>query len=95
MELSLQMRSRWLGAVTGLLVGGIAVVAGPTAASAQQANAEEACTPDVMRLCYDAVPDRGKIVACMRSKRGQISLPCRQAMGQGARVSKKKRRAAR
>jgi hypothetical protein len=36
-----------------------------------------ACTPDVWRLCGDAVPDVGRIVACLRQNTPQLSSNCR------------------
>jgi hypothetical protein len=38
-----------------------------------------ACTPDVMRLCSDAIPDEGRIVKCMMQKKKQISMGCMMA----------------
>jgi hypothetical protein len=38
-----------------------------------------ACTPDVMRLCSDAIPNEGRIVKCMMQKKTQISLACMMA----------------
>lgn len=38
-----------------------------------------ACTPDVVRLCAAAVPNAGRVVACMRSNRVRVSLRCRSA----------------
>jgi hypothetical protein len=35
-----------------------------------------ACTPDVMRLCSDAIPDEARITKCMIQKRKQISAAC-------------------
>ena len=35
-----------------------------------------ACTPDVMRLCSDAIPDEGRVTKCMMQKKKQISLAC-------------------
>ena len=35
-----------------------------------------ACTPDVMRLCMDAVPDQARITKCMIQKKSQISKAC-------------------
>lgn len=37
---------------------------------------QEACTPDVFRLCQDFIPDEGQIVACLRQKRDQLSPAC-------------------
>ena len=59
-----------VGLVTALLVA-------TAPAQAQAVNAEEACTPDVMRLCQDFVPERDKIVSCLKSKRRQLSKDCR------------------
>ena len=36
-----------------------------------------ACTPDVWRLCGDAVPDVSRIVACLRQNTPQLSSNCR------------------
>jgi hypothetical protein len=47
-------------------------------AAAQPANAEQLCTPDVMRLCGEYIPDRGRIVACLKRKRLALSPGCRQ-----------------
>jgi hypothetical protein len=38
-----------------------------------------ACAPDVMRLCSDAIPDQGRITACMIQKKKQIGAACMQA----------------
>jgi hypothetical protein len=37
---------------------------------------QQACTPDVMRLCADSVPDVSRIVACLRHNRSNLSAPC-------------------
>jgi len=44
-------------------------------------SARQACTPDALRLCSDAIPDEGKVKACMQAKYTQLSQPCRTAMG--------------
>jgi hypothetical protein len=36
-----------------------------------------ACTPDVFRLCSEAMPDVNRIVACLRQNTDQLSDPCR------------------
>jgi hypothetical protein len=64
----------------------VAVLAGVFAyrvdgAAAQGSDAErQACTPDAMRLCGDAIPDIPKVTACMKAKYSQLSEPCRVAM---------------
>ena len=41
-----------------------------------RAEAEHACYGDAQTLCPDAMPDEGKVEACMRSKRAQLSPGC-------------------
>ena len=43
----------------------------------------QACTPDVMRLCSEFIPDQGRITACMIQKKQQISATCIQVMKKG------------
>ncbi len=47
-------------------------------------EAQQACTPDAMRLCSDVIPDVAKVTACMHKKYSQLSEPCRVAMRGGA-----------
>lgn len=97
MKLSSRMRVRLFGGALGLMLAAIVGgISSSSTARAQAVDAETACTPDVMSLCNEAIPDRGKIVACLRAKRKQVSMTCRQAMAsQGAKKSTKRRRAAR
>jgi hypothetical protein len=44
--------------------------------SAGDAEAREACTPDVMRLCNDYIPDIPQIVACLKHERPNLSPAC-------------------
>ncbi len=37
---------------------------------------QEACTPDVFRLCSDKIPDEPQILACLQSKQEQLSPAC-------------------
>jgi hypothetical protein len=64
----------------GILFSGLVAFASTSPAAAQPMNAEEACTPDVMRLCGEYIPDRGRIVACLKRKRLALSPGCRQVM---------------
>ncbi|WP_426436845.1 hypothetical protein [Bradyrhizobium genosp. P] len=36
-----------------------------------------ACTPDVMRLCSDQIPDVGRITACLRQNTALLGHSCR------------------
>jgi hypothetical protein len=60
----------------GLLLSGAAAVTAP--AAAQPTNAEQLCTPDVMRLCGEFIPDRRRILACLKRKRFALSPGCKQ-----------------
>jgi hypothetical protein len=68
----------WLALLTGVLLCRL------DAANAQaSADAQQACTPDAMRLCSDVIPDVAKVTKCMSAKYSQLSKPCQLAMGGG------------
>ena len=60
------------------------LAAGPVAA---QGTSEQraACTGDAMRLCLSAVPDVGRITACMKSHYGDLSPRCQATFNEGSR----------
>jgi hypothetical protein len=85
------------GALLSAAAGTLAVllIAGPTPAAAQAADAADRCTPDVMRLCSEFVPDADRIVKCLKVKRRQLSPSCLSALqpaGSSKSKSKKKKR---
>ena len=41
-----------------------------------RAEAERACYLDAKTLCPDAIPDEGKVTACFKAKRPQLSPAC-------------------
>lgn len=41
---------------------------------------QNACRPDVFRLCGSYIPNVGEIVACLRGNEARLSEPCRQVM---------------
>jgi hypothetical protein len=75
--------------VTAKFCGAIALLAvsllGPTSASAQEyrgtADQQSACMSDVFRLCSSEIPDVGRIVACLKRERPQLSEGCRAVFG--------------
>jgi hypothetical protein len=73
-------KCRSLLCVTAGLLTMLAVTAGSTPALAQAADAADKCTPDVMRLCSEHIPDADRIVACLKAKRRQLSAPCLSAL---------------
>ena len=78
------------GALLSAAAGTLAVllVAGWTPAAAQAPDAADRCTPDVMRLCSEHVPDADRIVRCLKVKRAQLSPSCRTALQPAAGASK-------
>ncbi len=55
------------------------LIGAPGAVFAQQTHSAEdeaACTPDVMRLCQQFIPDRDAIVGCLIKKKKQMSPEC-------------------
>ena len=80
-----------LCAVAGVLT--VLMVAGGTKpAAAQSSDAADRCTPDVMRLCNEFIPDADRIVACLKSKRRQLTPSCASALQpQGSSRSSRRR----
>ncbi len=62
-----------LGSASLLTVVAI-LAAGPAFAQSQEDQA--ACMPDVMRLCQQDIPDKGRIIACLVRSRLQLSPAC-------------------
>jgi hypothetical protein len=77
--------------VAGLLLGLVAYSTATPGFAAQ--SAEEACTPDVMRLCRQFVPDHARIAACLRRNSRHLSPACHSVMSNANR--KKPRHASR
>jgi hypothetical protein len=47
-----------------------------------------ACTPDVFRLCGNAIPDVNRIVSCLRQNEPQLGAPCRAVFESNADASR-------
>jgi hypothetical protein len=75
-------KSKLTGALLGAAAGTLTLLffAGAGPAAAQAPDAAERCTPDVMRLCSEFVPDADRIVQCLKVKRRQLSTSCRTAL---------------
>ena len=81
----MQTRSRWerraqLAACVALCSALWASSAGAFTEDDQQ----RLCTPDVFRLCSSEIPNRERIIVCMRQKRAQLSEGCRSVFGKPA-----------
>ena len=59
----------------------IVLTLGVGEALAQATTAQqEACQPDVFRLCGSDIPDVGRIVACLRGNESRLNGACHQVM---------------
>lgn len=66
-----------------------------TAALAQPYTRDQqvaACSDDAFRLCGDAIPDEGRVVACMAARRSYLSQSCRVVFDGSAPISSGRRR---
>jgi hypothetical protein len=77
--------------VAGLLVGVVAYFAATPGFTEQ--TGEQACAPDVMRLCREFVPDHARIAACLLKNSRHLSPACHTVMSNAKK--KKQRHAAR
>jgi hypothetical protein len=68
------------------------VLAASRPAAAQAPDAADRCTPDVMRLCSEFVPDADSIVVCLKKKRRELSPSCLSALTSGGGGEKTRKR---
>ena len=63
----------------GLMLAVVLTVSAVSSSPSFAVSAEirAACTPDVYRVCSDAIPSLSKITSCMVARRAQLSAPCR------------------
>jgi hypothetical protein len=69
--------------ITSKIIGAALIVftLGGGAALAQGTMAQQdACRPDVFRLCGSDIPNVGRIVACLRGNEARLSEACHQVM---------------
>ena len=73
--------SKWLAAGAAILgLGAVLALAAAPALADVSPEVQQACTPDVMRLCNEFVPDVAKITACMNRNRRYVSAACANAI---------------
>src|SRR4051794_24353136 len=74
---SMNQRGLGLGAVLSFVL----FIMGQNGALAQGTpEQQEACTPDVFRLCGNFIPNVEPIVACLRANEPNLSPACRDVM---------------
>ena len=73
------MRVHHIALSLALTLGCGIAVQGAASAQENRGTMEQqmACTPDVWRLCFDQIPDVGRITACLRQNTPQLSDGCR------------------
>jgi hypothetical protein len=75
------MQSLWTKRAAALVVAAlIGGQAGTAFAHSGTKEEQDACTPDVMRLCSAYVPDETLIVACLNRNHAKLSPSCRKVM---------------
>src|SRR5262245_5936120 len=52
----------------------------PVAATAETQEEQQACINDAFNVCGDAIPDRGRVAACLARNINKISAACRTVM---------------
>ena len=67
------------------------VAGGTKPAAAQASDAADRCTPDVMRLCSEFIPDADRIVKCLKVKRRQLTSSCLSALQPSGGKAKRRR----
>ena len=57
---------------------------------AQTQDEQQACENDAFQFCQDAIPDEGRVYACLNKHRRELSHACRQAMVKYSRPGKRR-----
>ena len=73
------MRARRIVLSLAIAIGGGIAAQNPALAEEYRGTWEQqmACTPDVMRLCGDQIPDVNRIVACLQQNTALLGNACR------------------
>ena len=69
-----------IGFAAALCISWAFAMAGESAEHSGTKEEQEACTPDVYRLCAAQIPNEKRIVACLKRKKSQLSPACRKVM---------------
>lgn len=65
--------------IPAMAVLALALACAPAHAQSE-AEGQQACGSDAFSLCGEAIPDRGRIEACLRRNFSRVSVPCRHYM---------------
>ena len=69
-----------------LAIAFVLTVAAPLPAIAYTQEDIEACTPDAMRLCQQAFPNKSRVVLCLVKNRRQLNAACTMAFNRARAV---------
>jgi hypothetical protein len=61
-----------IGSFLGMISSAAFAEPVPTAAE------RSACTSDAFRMCFASIPNQPAVIACLKSKKSQLSPTCRQ-----------------
>ncbi len=73
--------------VLGLAAGALLLLQA-NAYAQDQAAGQQACGNDVFALCQQAIPDQGRIAACLRANFRRVSPACRTFMANYGRAAR-------
>jgi hypothetical protein len=69
-----------IGAAAAFCAASVGAIAQDGKTNRGSKEDQEACTPDVFRLCSFYIPDESKIVACLKQNKKRLSPACRKVM---------------
>ena len=64
----------------GVALVGFAICGSGAAFAQGTMQQQNACRPDVFRLCGSYIPNVGEIIACLRGNKSRLSEPCHEVM---------------
>ena len=70
----------------------ILTITGPLPALAYTQADVDACAPDAMRLCSEAMPDESRVAACLVRNKQQLSVACTAVFNRGRAASTSRER---
>jgi hypothetical protein len=73
----------WLIAVGCIVALGVAQAQDSPPPAAGKGGAREACKADVDKFCSDVKSGGGRIIACMKQHKDELSQPCKDAIDHG------------
>jgi hypothetical protein len=73
----MQQRNIWLAAAVATALSSVGLTQALAQGTPEQ---QEACKPDVFRLCGNFIPNVDAIIACLKTNEPNLSPPCHDVM---------------